>query len=60
MKIQLWSIGKAHESYVNEGVEDFTRRILKYYPVEWRIFPSAKHTANSVENDIKKPRRKLF
>lgn len=54
MKIQLWSIGKAHESYVNEGVEDFTRRILKYYPVEWRIFPSAKHTANSVENDIKK------
>ncbi len=54
MKINLWSIGKAHESYVKEGVEDFTRRISKYYPVEWRIFPSAKQTANSVENDIKK------
>jgi len=54
MKIQLWSIGKAHESYVKEGVEDFTRRIAKYYPVEWKIFPAARQTANSLENDIKK------
>lgn len=54
MKIHLWSIGKAHESYVKEGVEDFTRRIAKYYPVEWRIFSPAKQTANSNENDIKK------
>jgi 23S rRNA pseudoU1915 N3-methylase RlmH len=22
MKIQLWSVGKAHESYVKEGIED--------------------------------------
>lgn len=54
MKIQLWSVGKAHESYVKEGVEDFTRRISKYYPVEWRIFSPARQTANSVENEIKK------
>lgn len=54
MKIQLWSIGKAHESYVKEGVEDFTRRISKYFPVEWKIFTAARQTANSVENDIKK------
>ena len=54
MKIQLWSIGKAHENYVKEGVEDFTRRIAKYYPAEWKIFDAAKQTANSAENDIKK------
>lgn len=54
MKIQLWSVGKAHESYVNEGVEDFTKRISKYYPVEWKILPSAKQTMNSIESDIKK------
>lgn len=54
MKIQLWSIGKGHESYVKEGIEDFTRRISKYYPIEWKIFSPAKQTANSVENDIKK------
>jgi 23S rRNA (pseudouridine1915-N3)-methyltransferase len=54
MKIQLWTIGKAHESYVKEGVEDFTNRISKYYPVQWRLFSPARQTVNSVEADIKK------
>lgn len=54
MKIHLWSIGKAHESYVKEGIEDFTRRVSKYYPADWKIFPAAKQTANSIESDIKK------
>ncbi|MCW3081574.1 23S rRNA (pseudouridine(1915)-N(3))-methyltransferase RlmH [Segetibacter sp.] len=54
MKIQLWSVGKGHESYVKEGIEDFTKRISKYYPVEWRILAAAKQTIHSVENDIKK------
>ena len=35
MKFQFWSIGKAHEAYVKTGVEDFTKRISHYYPVEW-------------------------
>jgi len=54
MKILLWSIGKAHDSYVKEGIEEFTKRISKYYPVEWKILPAAKQTVNSAENDIKK------
>lgn len=54
MKIHLWSIGKAHEVYVKQGVEEFTGRISKYYPVEWKIFAAARQTANSIENDIKK------
>lgn len=54
MKVQLWSVGKAHESYVKEGVEDFTKRISKYYPVEWKILTPAKQTTNSTETDIKK------
>jgi 23S rRNA (pseudouridine1915-N3)-methyltransferase len=54
MKMQLWSLGRAHESYVKEGVEEFTKRISKYYPVEWKIFSPARQTANSVESDIKK------
>ena len=44
MKIYFWSVGKAHESYVKEGVEIFTKRISHYYPVEWRIFSSSKNT----------------
>lgn len=47
-------MGKGHESYVKEGIEDFTRRISKYYPVEWKIITPAKQTSNSVEADIKK------
>jgi len=54
MKIQLWSVGKSHESYVKEGIEDFTKRISKYYPVEWKIFSPAKQTTNTLESDIKK------
>lgn len=54
MKLQLWSIGKTHESYVREGVEEFTKRISKYYPVEWKIISNARQTVNTEENDIKK------
>lgn len=54
MKIYFWSIGKAHESYVKEGVELFTKRISHYYPVEWKIFPSARNPANLSIEEIKK------
>jgi 23S rRNA (pseudouridine1915-N3)-methyltransferase len=43
MKIQLWSIGKTHESFVKEGIELFTRRICNYYPAEWHIIPMPKN-----------------
>ncbi len=44
MKIQLWSIGKEHEPYVKPGVEDFTRRIARYYPRRMGDHPhSPKH-----------------
>ena len=45
MKIYFWSVGKAHESYIKEGVEIFTKRISHYYPVEWKIFSSSKSTS---------------
>jgi 23S rRNA (pseudouridine1915-N3)-methyltransferase len=38
MKIECWATGKPHESYVAEGVNDFTERIENYFPVEWRFF----------------------
>jgi 23S rRNA (pseudouridine1915-N3)-methyltransferase len=54
MKIYLWSVGKAHESYVKEGIEVFTKRISHYFPVEWRIFPAAKQKSSFSENETKK------
>jgi 23S rRNA (pseudouridine1915-N3)-methyltransferase len=54
MKIQCWSIGKNHESYVKEGVEDFTRRLSKYFPVEWNLMPTPKNAGMLSEMDLKK------
>lgn len=54
MKISFWSIGKNHEAYVKAGVEDFTKRISKYYPVEWTIIPLPKNSGMMSEMDLKK------
>jgi 23S rRNA (pseudouridine1915-N3)-methyltransferase len=54
MKISLWSIGKTHDAYVKEGVEEFTKRITKYFPVEWNIIPVPKYAGMLSEMDLKK------
>jgi 23S rRNA (pseudouridine1915-N3)-methyltransferase len=54
MKIYFWSVGKAHEPYVKEGIELFTRRISHYYATEWKVFPTAKNAASITEDQIKK------
>jgi 23S rRNA (pseudouridine1915-N3)-methyltransferase len=54
MKIQFWSVGKDHESYVKTGVEEFTRRIGKYFPLEWVILPVPKNTGMLSAMDLKK------
>ena len=54
MKVNFWAIGKAHESYVKEGVEVFTKRISHYYPLEWKIFAAAKQKTSFREDEIKK------
>ena len=54
MKIWFWSIGKAHDSYVKEGVTEFTKRISKYFPVEWNIIPVPKNAGMLSEMDLKK------
>jgi 23S rRNA (pseudouridine1915-N3)-methyltransferase len=54
MKIWFWSIGKTNESYVKEGVAEFTKRISKYFPVEWNIIPVPKNAGMLSEMDLKK------
>lgn len=46
MKLQLWSVGKAHDDYVAPGIADFTRRIANYYPVAWNIIPPLRNMAS--------------
>jgi 23S rRNA (pseudouridine1915-N3)-methyltransferase len=54
MKLQIWSIGKSHESYIREGVEDFTKRVNRYFPLEWHLIPVPKNTGMLGEPDLKR------
>lgn len=54
MKISFWSIGKNNELYVKDGVEDFTRRISRYFKAEWNIIPMPKNSGVLPEADLKK------
>lgn len=54
MKISFWSVGKNNETYVKEGVEDFTRRISRYFKAEWNIIPMPKNSGILPEMELKK------
>jgi 23S rRNA (pseudouridine1915-N3)-methyltransferase len=60
MKIHFWSVGKAHEAYVKAGVDEFTKRISNYYPVEWTILPMPKNAGILGEADLKKKEGELI
>jgi len=44
MKIQFWSIGKAHEAYAEPGIIMYTKRIQNYFPIQWHIIPTPKNS----------------
>ena len=54
MRISFWSIGKTHDAYVKEGIIEFTKRISKYFKVEWTIIPVPKNAGMLSEMDLKK------
>ncbi|HVZ24419.1 MAG TPA: 23S rRNA (pseudouridine(1915)-N(3))-methyltransferase RlmH [Sediminibacterium sp.] len=54
MKFQFWSVGKPHESYIREGVELFTKRIVNYFPAEWLLINPPKNAASLPDTALKK------
>ena len=46
MKIRLWTVGKAHETYVHEGITMFTKRLNNYFPADWTIISPPKQAAS--------------
>ena len=60
MKIQFWSIGKNHDPSIKQAVEDFTKRISKYFPVEWTIIPVPKNAGMMSEMDLKKKEAEMI
>jgi 23S rRNA (pseudouridine1915-N3)-methyltransferase len=54
MKLLFLSVGKPHETYVQSGIEEFTGRVSKYFPVSWQLIPAPKNAANMSELALKK------
>jgi 23S rRNA (pseudouridine1915-N3)-methyltransferase len=44
LKLTIFSVGKNHDSYIKEGVEQFTKRISHYYPIDWQLISPSKLT----------------
>ena len=60
MKISFWSIGKSHEPYVQQGIEEFTKRLKHYYPIEWKLIAAPKNTAQFATPALKKAEGELI
>ncbi|MBL0882058.1 MAG: 23S rRNA (pseudouridine(1915)-N(3))-methyltransferase RlmH [Chitinophagaceae bacterium] len=54
MKIQLWSVGKPHDSHVKAGIDDFSKRLHNYFPAQWQIIPPPKQSASMSDQLLKK------
>ncbi len=54
MKISFWALGKAHERYVKEGVDEFTGRLVHYFAVSWNVIPPPKNASSLTEAEAKK------
>lgn len=59
MKLLLFSIGKPHDASLKIAIDDFTRRINKYFNVEWIIIPSPKNAVALPEAELKKQESKI-
>lgn len=60
MKLLLCSVGKAHERYVKEGIDDFTARINHYFPAEWLLIPNIKNSASLSQAELKREEAKAI
>ena len=60
MKIEFWSIGKAHEKSIKDAIEEYTSRIQKYCPIHWEIIPVPKNAAMMSELDLKRMEGKMI
>lgn len=53
MKFLLSSVGKEDQVPLKEGIEDYTRRIGYYYPVDWKIIAPPKTKTAISEKELK-------
>jgi 23S rRNA (pseudouridine1915-N3)-methyltransferase len=47
LKLSILSVGKSHDAYIKEGVEQFTKRIGHYFAIDWQLITPSKLTEPS-------------
>lgn len=60
MKLHFWSVGRHHESFIIQGVEDFTKRISNYFPIAWNIIPLPKNSGALSEAGMKRKEAEII
>lgn len=53
MKIQLLAIGKTTASYLQQGIDIYTKRLTHYVPFEFKVLPDVKNT-KAMTSDVQK------
>ena len=59
MRIEIWSIGKSNESFIQEGITHYFQKIKPYNSIDLEIIPSLKKTPVSIDA-IKKQEEDLI
>lgn len=60
MKIEFWSVGKAHDQMLKSAIDMYTARIEKYSQVSWQILPVPKNAGMLSEMDLKRLEGKMI
>ena len=60
MKIQLLTVGKTQQDFVQKGVDEFAGRIKHYLPFESEVIPDLKNTRNLSQEQIKEKEGELI
>lgn len=60
MKITLLAIGKTNAKYLQEGIEQYTKRLSHYIPFELKILPDVKTTKALITDKQKEMEGEMF
>ena len=53
MKIRIICLGKTKQKFIEEGIKEYQKRIIKYIKLEWQILPDVKLTGSKTIEIVK-------
>ncbi len=59
MSLHFWMIGKTKESYLQSGMDEYQKRVLRYTKMEQLVIPDVKNAAKLPVSDLKKQEAQL-